>query len=411
MRGSAVNPKTLIEAAVRARELMEPRSSPRTRCSFEWVDLPEAKSYPPPHSAVDGGSRRIDTETRTVFALKAWGGVFNPSLNREEPVAYVGTVVPPRLIDERIGIYREILEAYAALRVVPENGILLMDGSIRPVISWWMPVFTRSDKKHREMLNQAEKSIRDLIESGLYRYNMELGGCVARELGTPTCVEEILEHSPIRPGSAELAQRYNWPLSSGLDEWIVLLEVLEKLYLYRKLLVETWSRGSIPVFITKTSRQTGMCNGDSPDVHYIAREKPVEPGYTLWEGSVRLGLYSIAGVEEARGASRYLDIAGLGRFYEEKIALVEIYARLKARGPILLVDIVVPSDKLRSDPNYADDIAQEILSSLLSIPGGGYPAPLFIAHHKARITSGEVDAVKGILGLDAEAPKRAMLEF
>ena len=413
MRGSTVNPKTLIEAAIRARSYIQPLRESRTGCSFTWNSLPQPKTNPPSHSAVDGGSRRIDTEARTIFAVKAWGALFNNGIAREESAAYVGSVIPPRHIEERIGMYREILEAHTALSIVPDGGILLMDGSIRPVISWWIPVFTRRRGKLYKSISEAEKSITKILRGSIDKLEDYLKECLEERLGGPTCIEVILKGSPIRPGSAEMAHRHWKAINEESSEWIILLEVAEKLYLYKKLLETAWGRGTLPVFITKTSRQNNLCGGVNPDVHYIIRAEPRREGYTLWDKSLGIGLYEIAGINrgDASASDFYPDIAGIRGFYEDRIALVEFYARLKRGGPVLLVGVVLPSEKVERDPLYANDIARDVLASLQSIPGDGYPAPLFIAHHKAKITQGEVDSVKGILGLDAEAPGRYVLEF
>ncbi|MCE4601906.1 MAG: DNA double-strand break repair nuclease NurA [Desulfurococcales archaeon] len=391
-------PRTLVEAAFRARDrITRVTGEP---CSMEWRSLPSPSPEPPPTVAVDGGSIRLETETTTIYAVKAWAGVFDPTLSMEEEIANAGPVVPPEYADERISIYREILEAALAARHTPRRGLLLLDGSIRPVLRWWRPGFTRRGMRMGTAINEALRSVEEWAKSGS-PLAKAVEGC--RSLGAPSCLEELIRSSPIRPASAELAHE----LGPRVGDWIVLVEVMEKLYLYKEAIEAAWRAGSTPVFITKTSRQRSLCGEGQarPDVYYIKRIHPAEPGYTIAGGGVVVGAYNITGIASGGGdrlGSLYPQQMGIAGFYEERIALVEAYARLAPGAPILLVGVVLPA----GDASVYR--LEEALSQLQAIPGDGYPAPLFIAHHKAKVQREEARALEGML---MDSRERSMLEF
>ena len=397
-------PTSLAEAALLAKRYIgDGRAS--SPCKFRWRSLPEPGVNPPVNAAVDGGSRRIETETRTYYVIKSWGGVFTPSLSMEKHYAGAGFITPPIHAEERIAIYREILEAYTALQVLPDKGLLLMDGSIRPVVKWWRPGFGGTGPRMRVALERALEGVEEWVRTSSDPLAESIRRC--RRLGEPPCMERLIQDSRVRPASAVYAMSHK-PMDG---EWIVLLEVTEKLYLYMQVLREAWSRGVKPVFITKTSRQTSLCKGSHPDVYYIRRMEPRRPGYTVWEESTSIGGYEITGLGREDLGQLYPDVAGIRRFYEEEIAVVEAYARLAPGAPILLVGIVVPAQDAPSSLGEAEDLVASLLEGLASIPGRGYPAPLFIAHQRARVDRGELPPLERILGIDLEPRERAMLEY
>ncbi len=391
-------PRTLVEAALRARDRIT--HAPQEQCSVEWRSLPSPSPEPPPVVAVDGGSMKLETETTTIYAVKAWAGVFNPTLEGEEEIANAGPVVPPENAEDRISIYREILEAALAARHTPRRGLLLLDGSIRPVLRWWRPGFTRRGTRMSTALSEALRRVEEWAKTSS-PLALAVRGC--RSLGAPSCLEELIRSSPIRPASTELAHE----LGPRVGDWIVLVEVMEKLYLYKEAIEAAWRAGSTPVFITKTSRQRSLCGEDQarPDVYYIKKLHPAEPGYAIAGGGVVVGAYNITGIArggDERLGSLYPQQMGIADFYEERIALVEAYARLAPGAPILLVGVVLPAE------DASIHRLEEALSRLQAIPGDGYPAPLFIAHHKARIHRDEANTLEGML---VDSRERTMLEF
>ncbi len=405
-------PSNLMEAAHRARGILGSLHSTRKECSFEWRPLPEPVVNPPVNTAVDGGSYKIDTAYHTFYAVKAWAGLFNPRLERWEQAAHVGIVAPPLHAEDRISIYREALEAYLASRLIPGNGLLLFDGSIRPVVKWWRPGFGRRGLRVREALQEARRELEKWASSGSGPLALSISYC--RRLGAPSCLETLITESPLRPAASEYVQEVI--KSRGeVGEWIILAEVAEKLYLYMEAIQGAWEKGATPIFITKTIRQSRLCKGPHPDPYYIHQKVPWQPGYTVWEGGIGVGAYEITRLGGEEPGPLYPDIAGIKKFYEEELALVEAYARLSRGGPLLLIGIVVHSREVPDSKDdripWATEKVEQALSMLRSLPGPGYPIPLFVAHQRAKIDGGEARAVSGILGLEAEVPDRLMLSY
>ena len=419
MSSRATSHSDLRIAAEKARHRLDPllwRES-REQCrGMEWRPLPPKGEWAFEATGADGGSARIEGETSTFYAVKAWAGRIRPRgkrrLDREARAAHVGVVAPPRYIEERIGLYRETLEALVALEALPGGGgLLLLDGSLKPVARPGR--LGGLGRPSDESIAEIAHRIGVLVERGdidLVERLEALGGHCPKHAWR--CIQEYLEDPGVpRPASAELVLR----TLGGRMDWAPVLETLEKLWAYKRLLEEAWRRRVNVVFLTKTSRQDSMCGGPYSDIHYIRRRWPTQPGYAVWEGSLHTGVLEVTGLDESSIGPYYVEALGLREFYFERLGLVEFYTRLSPGGPVLVVDSVVDARRLPGGGGVTMDFLVEhvegLLERLLALPGAevGYPSILFTAHQFASIKGGERAVVEGIIGLARELPSRSML--
>jgi NurA-like 5'-3' nuclease len=362
------------------------------KCKIDWKELPEKRDIIE-YSAEDGGDVVSEFETFTIYAVKSYSKVFNNTNIRDkaEERAFFGLLLPPKYSMSRVSLYREILEASSSLNSVPNNGIFLFDGSIVPIIAWWRPL---SSIKNGYMLNSLLEIAKEKIEDNSEGNIKDIGELISENVSHPKMPELLMKRA------------LNGYILDDSD-WYLALEILEKLYSYKILIEKIWESNSIPTFITKTSRSRDFCKGNLPDVHIIRRAYPSTPGYLIWEDSIRYGSYNITG--ERKGDKMFPDINGISDFYEKRLGVLKLYARLSTGGPILQIEFLFDTQK--NVKNY-EDLAQELLSKLISIPlQRGYPTPLVLAHHHAVITYDDMESLIKICGLEGEVRERTMLYF
>jgi len=346
-----------------------------------------------PHAAEDGGSRVEEFEAYTLFIARGWAASYHGEGGRygvgsEVEYSDVGLVIPPAYGEERVRVYRETLEALAAGEVLSrvEGGILLWDGSLRPLVT-----------RHRP--GAADKEMARVAGELRSRLRMDLG----------EALEEIARmwgegEAPATPGL--VASRLS--IEDLADEdagWIALLEWSEKLLAVRSLLQRAWSKGVIPVFVTKTSRSTSLFKRVLPDVYYLKRLRRFDPFRT--EHTILRGLEQLRGIrgEQLRGPLVPEEL-GLDEFYREELGLAELYLRLDAGAPILKVEVAFDAGAT-GDPG---GMIERALGALMSLPRArGYPLSLAVAHHRARLDRGDVERVLSILGLELERRGRWVL--
>ena len=407
------HPRSPLEAAAEVRADVSRLLSPTSRpCKFYWQDLPAGRR-PEWVLAADGGNTQTDLEDGTAYVVKAWASRTGGAGFSDVKLAAVGVVMPPLNAEPRIALYRESLEAVAAVSVLGEGGgLVLMDGSLTTAIKWWRPGFTRrlGEAWLSKALERAEEALSEAARKGVIG---DLAPCHGGG-----CLEELLLRAYRRPVSARLAMRLAaegvYPRGDGRLHplwWIVALEVSEKLLLYKILMEEAWSRGATVTFVAKTSRSTSRCGGSTTDRHRIARVKPVEPGVAHWgEESYVEGGYSIlrlTGDEEGEEpGSLYPEIAGLKEFYVEELAAVEGYVRLSPGGPLLHLTVPVRAGSVERGLREFWK-AVEMLASLPLTRG--YPAPLAAAHMMARVRREELAAALPVMGLEGGREDRRVL--
>ena len=348
-----------------------------------------------PHAAEDGGSRLEEFEAYTLFIARGWAASYRNSgpqgsydVGLEVEYSDVGLILPPTYGEERVRVYREALEAIAAGEVLPhiEGGVLLWDGSLRPLVA-----------RHRP--GAADKEMARAAGELRSRLRMDLGEAleeIARMWG--------MGEAPAAPGL--VASRLSIEdLADDDAAWIALLEWSEKLLAVRRLLQEAWRRGVTPVFVTKTSRSTSLFRRVLPDVYYLKRLRRFDPFRT--EHTVLRGLEQLRGVrrEHLRGPLVPEEL-GLDEFYRERLGLAEFYLRLDTGAPILKVEVAFDADST-GDPG---GLVERAVRALMGLPRArGYPLSLIVAHQRARLGRGDVERVLSILGLELERRGRWVL--
>ena len=380
---------SLINAALNNRDIILSiikKAQYSTKCNVRWRQLPEKSDDEFEYSAEDGGDMVSEFDTFTLYMVKSYSSFFNP-LSQPHKYALVGLLVPPKYALYRVSTYREVLEAKASLDVIPQDGLFLFDGSIFPVVTWWAPRTSIKDgKRLSELIEVSQEKVGDV--------GIEYNKLMDMSLDHPQ-VPVILMDVALKRGEME-----------GKEEWYLALEIFEKLFVYKELIKKIWKRGSIPIYITKTSRSTKLCGLNLPDVHILKRLRPLKPGYVLWEDSLGIGVYDRIG----EGAeTMYPETGGIRDFYTKRLGILKIYARLSQGGSILQIEALFDASK--GIPN-AEEFSEEVLAKILSIPmQRGYPTPLVLAHHHAVITRRDMESIIKVSGLEGETREREMLVY
>ncbi|MEB2836913.1 MAG: DNA double-strand break repair nuclease NurA [Desulfurococcales archaeon] len=396
MRGS------LVEAARAKRELIRLfieriRRGERPATNVRLYDLPPrgGGGRGIPHAAEDGGSRVEDFEAYTLYIARGWaasyeaaGGGYRVSFEAE--YSDVGIVLPQAYSEERVRLYRETLEALAALEVLPRigGGLLLWDGSLRPLVAKHRPGASEAG------MAEAARILRDRLRLDLEEALGELEKLWAQG------------EAPASPGL--IASRLEVEALGDRDYvWVALLEWAEKLLAVKRLLESAWRAGVTPLFITKTSRSTSLFGGILPDVYYLKRLRRFDPFRT--EHRILRGLEEFRGVEKGSLRGPLLPVeAGLDEFYRERLGLAELYVRLDAGAPILKVEVAF--DAGQADPGRLEGLVERSVEALQGLPRArGYPLGLSVAHRRARLAGGDVERILAVLGLELERSGRWML--
>jgi hypothetical protein len=348
----------------------------------EFVELPDPPSGGGgglEHGAEDGGSRVVEFESFTVYMARGWAASYRFEeggfrVLGESEYSDVGVMVPQERAEDRVGVLRDILEARAAAEAVSRmrGGLILWDGSLVVLAYSGRP--PRVGGRTREALRR--------------RLGVGLGDALewAARLwarGEAPATPSILGESV----GLESLGREDY-------EWVALLEWAEKLAAVRAFLEESWRRGVLPLFVTKTSRSTSLLGRALPDIYYLRRAKPFEP--FVAKSRVQEGLpgYELPYVPEA---------LGLRSFYS-KVRRLEFYTRLDPGAPIVAVEAALPPDW------DAGEAFERALRGLMSLPRArGYPLSLIVAHERTHITDSDARRVLEALGLGLERRERWML--
>ncbi len=371
---------------------------------IELKELPPKDHRAPVHAAEDGGHRLIDFEAYSIYLIKAGALCISSTSaeNREIPVektiADVNVIIPPRYAEERVSLYREILELWISRRVlwVCKPNMFLWDGSLRPLLIKHRPG-ARYSRRYTKLIQGISKRISFLSSlddiASLITSRLDKAPLVSLRM-----VREALKITEINNNDAE---------------WISFLEWLEKLLLISMFLKDAWELGAIPVFITKTSRETILFDNALPDIYYLRQLKPFEPFRT--PGKLRKNLIGVMGLptEDVKKLGPLLpSIDLLKEVFLKKLGLIEFYARLERAAPLLKIEIAIDLSKQSLvNSELIDEIIANVLKKLLSIPIlGGYPLSLRLSHSKWKITNKELDKVLRTLGLDIERGGREMLK-
>jgi len=380
---------SLLEAARAKRDRLRgiarrARGGGGGRPEVELEALPEPEpGGPVPHGAEDGGSRLVEFESFSLYLVRGWAASFagdgggGYTFLGEVEYSDVGVVMPQKEPDSRVGVYRDVAEARAAVEVVSamKGGLMLWDGSL--VVLSYSGHPARVGPRVEERLSE--------------RLGLTLGEALSEI--SRSWAEGVVPASPALVESVLGAEG----VDGGDYEWVALLEWSEKLLAVRVFLEEAWARGVLPVFVTKTSRSTNFYGGPLPDVYYLREARPIDAFTT----PPRLG----RGIPEY--AQGYVPRAwGLREFYSTRLLRVEFYARLDPGAPILAVEAAFPE----GGPWGPRSAFERALRGLLSLPRTrGYPLSLIVAHRRTHIDSSLARRVIEALGLSLERRERWML--
>ncbi len=356
-----------------------------------WTPLVNKTPKPPAIVyGIDGGSRGVDFKGFTIGLATAIsvGYVFEGNVYKVlEPMktAFVGKIIPPLDISERVNLYREILEGKIAVHSCKNNALVLMDGSISSILVRPRP---GPRAKGRYMIID---DVINSIKNNDNEYFKKLATCIDKTLSSISDLNEA-------PICSSLMQ------PSGLDKELydvasVVIEYLEKLYVYGRLLERVINGSCKLIFIAKTSHSREIFESNYPDI-FIFEKLTKTPGRSI-EVLKRLAEYkdlpiSILDEEFAKPLEMFLVT---GSLYS--------YMRLEENGPVLKVEII--GDYMGLQHNEAS-LLDEIYSMLLAVSNNGYPHPLRIAHIDSHITYSDVEKILRLLGLDIEVTGREVLE-
>ena len=411
---------TLIREAVEARDSIRRLiGSQEWRCEgFEWRELPPAAGRAVPHSVEDGGSNISRLRTYSLVTARAWAASFTgegEAGGRTYESSFVGLVLPQGYkAMPRLQVYREVLEAHVARQAAVGGGLALYDGS--PPLKWGRVGRKLTWEGVLEALAMLIKA------AGARASPLTEVACVSPD---PECAVEAVANARVRPfvprlllslpgpdaieevsrklGPAPPAERY---------EWLVGAENFERLYVYKLSIEEAWRRGSVPVFLVKTSRSTSFCHEQLPDVHVI--EAILRSRRLFSEGYAVAGLYNdiyeYFGLSSKGGkATLYPSLGGVSDFYENKVSVLSMYVRLRPGGYVFRVDAVLEREMAAG--SRPEGLAADVLSRLRSVPlsDTGYPIPLIIADSRARVTRDELERVLKVIGVDLTPESRSVL--
>ena len=402
--------KNVIEAAIwRRDELKEllkmfyEKSKDVEDKNVELKELPPPVHEAPLHVAEDGGQRLIDFEAYSIYLIKAGAICIRPERNSykivtEESVADVNVIVPPQRMEERLSLYREIMELWISRKILrackPE--MFLWDGSLRSLLLMKRRPEARYVRGYSKLLNEISKKIPDVSS-------------------LDDIADLILSSSERGPLSTLKIIRNKIGISSISDsdvEWISFLEWLEKLLLLSHFLEGAWEFGTTLMFITKTSRSTALFNKAFPDVYYLRQLKPFEAFRTT--GKLKRSIFEVMGLSlsEAKKLGPLFPMTNsIKEIFINKLGLIEFYARLERGAPLLKFEIAINLDKIGLvDSEVVEEVVAKALRKVLATPLiNGYPISLRLSHLKWRVTNDEVDKVLQALGLKIERGSREML--
>lgn len=364
----------------------------------QWITNIPDEILPDIVYGVDGGSRGIDFKGFTLAFITAGSiGYYKENnmlkfYNRYR-AAYVDKVMPPFNIDERISLYREILEGKVACHSCREHGLVLMDGTIESAIIAPRPRISRKDFEEVPFLRGYT------IVEGAINYIMEKKPELLNELFE--CIDEsltninYLHENPICASTLD----YSFAKNPRIIDYIaVSLEYIEKIYVYGRLLKKIADRECMLIYIAKTSRSMDLFNSNIfPDI-ILFEKLTSEPGYSRIN---KQPLTSVKLLPRLRISRTYRDIIDL----YEKICIYYAFSRFMDYGPVLGVELI----DLCTSPQINDESFKHIHNVLATISVNGYPFPLRIAHHEVHITSDDVSKLLHLLGLEIETTGREIL--
>lgn len=341
-----------------------------------WHEVKEPLT-PSALASIDGGSRVVEFKGFTLYLVQAVGvryrmrGGGGYSLEKREWCGEVDIILPPKFVRDRVSLYRELLEAYAARRLCQsgKSEIMLMDGSLASVLIKPRP-------GSNVQLNVALEALKALTG-------------VSVEHALNLLMEEVLDGGFIAWRRLFEDRVYSNEMQipqERLAAAVAFLEHVEKLLHYMLLLECCTDTGTKLLFVSKTSRSTEMLNKPFPDM-FLLDLAHMNPGYSE---PIKLMMH------QEKSLPGYL---GLDSFFGS-VEITATYARLARGGPMLKLEYV-------GDPK---ELA-EAVSMMMGVAADGYPYPLRSVHEEARISSDVVEQVVSVLNLELEETGREVVEY
>jgi NurA-like 5'-3' nuclease len=361
-----------------------------------WLPYMPKSNPPKAVAGVDGGNQKVDFKGFSLYAVTGSSVTYvYDNVNDKFVVknsftlADLDILTPPQ-ITERIDLYREILEAKAAL-IASQNEakLILIDGSLRSTLITPYPL--RGEKRLAVALKQ-------LMEVWGESYLWELKSRLIKGIDNPS----IFKTEPI--ASKEILKD-----EPSADEdtipAILFLEYVEKLLVYWHLIINMTKKSYLPIFISKNSRSQLYFKGlgkeigkqPPPDI-FIFESLSEDAGYTI--------PYPLSD-EEAKPLKHMPAVLDLNRLYN-KLRVATTYIRLQHGAPVLRIEI--PYIKDSNEITVSNDLIESLMNSLVTISSDGYPYPLIEAHMVSHIRRDVMTSLAHALGLEAYLTGREVVE-
>ncbi len=396
--------EALLKVAERKRTEILRRVSPDTfkellrRAEDFWVPYRPHSTFPKSVGGVDGGSNYVDFKGFTLYAVSAVSTVFSREgddrylRKAKYEVADVDVLIPPSAGD-RLTLLREIAEAlahYLALKEEPPE-IMLADGSLRSLLI--APVILHAEEKFQNMTRAVEST---------------------EEILGPNAFQELehrikeLMRDPVRAGSepfqpSRIFAERGVPITADTAPYLLLMEYVEKLYLLREIIEESF-KGARIYYVSKRARAQNYFKELASEGIPLPSDMAVfqyltdEPGYTkplvpdAEEGRIRSGIRTMP------------PALNLLQFFREVYVAIT-YVRLVKGGPVLKVEFPV---KLGS---VSEERIKEFMDLSASIASSeGYPYPLYVVDKDARISREDLRRIYRSIGLTPFLGGREVLD-
>ncbi len=376
------------------------------------MPLPD-EAPPGRHGVEDGGSGLRDLAFFQLYVVKAWAAVYEGngdkySVKAEARGVDTGLIYPPLAGETRSTMFRETLEAVVARRAILDamgGGLFLWDGGLRQLLwarrPWTAPREPKPlpQEAAEALLGGSSKEYLERLHDEVEKWHEEEPLSILRR------IVEALD-------SSKLA---DW---KGL-RWLPYLEWYEKMIAIKKLLEEAWRTGTTLVFVTKTSRSQSLLKSmerelnsklgtlaglafTMTDVYALNLYEPRLPFTT--RPIVRHGLTQLIGLDKYPWETVWLPpYGGLRELFNERLVVLELYARLERDKPILKIQIVLDLERNGEILLFPEDqiaLAGEVLERILSLSQKtGYPWKLVEADRRAKVGHRDLEMAQTLLGL------------
>lgn len=394
----------LLELAVRkAEEILKKVSAAsleplREEALSQWVDYEAGPSTLDSIAAVDGSQNAVEFKGFTLYAVLAYGtgAYFSRGDVVTRLVGDIDVLQPPG-VPGMVQLYRELAEAIAAY-LLSDSALLMVDGSIRALLIHPRPL------ANTERLNKALARVEELFGTDFYGNLWERVGDRLRSF---TRSGEIYEPFV----SKELMLRHGLTGADNMDV-AALIGYLEKLMVLRALVEKASLRrdGRGLVYVSKTSRSQLYFR----DVIGEEGVVPVVSDMLVFASFTRSAGYSkpLLQSETVEGGDAVLkalpsrgELSSIIKEFFDRVDYVISYVRLVDGGPLLKLEIPVPSGSGR-----AEELVRWYINSMAPTITGGYPYPLIEADRMAKITRKDMLVLLRSLGILPSLTGREVLE-